>query len=101
MQNNKKETKRLPMPGKVKQGLSLIHISHIVGHAHATIVPLILLARFQDGDGVRSPPDIHASGLPAVEVGQSGGLRALGRDQDGVAHGVEIKACLHIQVRCV
>ncbi len=24
MQNNKKETKRLPMPGKVKKGLSLL-----------------------------------------------------------------------------
>ena len=73
-------------------------LPNIVGHAHAAIVPLVLLARFQDGDSIGSMSDIHAAGLPAVKVGQSGGLRALGRDQDGVAHGVEVKPGLHIQV---
>ena len=73
-------------------------LPHIVGHAHAAIVPLVLLTRFQNGDSIRSSPDIHAVGFPAIEVGQFGGLRALGRDQDGVAHGVEVKPGLHIQV---
>ena len=73
-------------------------LPHIVGHAHAAIVPLVLLTRFQNGDSIRSSPDIHAVGFPTVEVGQFGGLRALGRDQDGVAHGVEVKPGLHIQV---
>ena len=73
-------------------------LPNIVGHAHAAIVPLVLLTRFQDGDGVGSMSDIHAAGLPTVEVGQFGSLWALGRDQDGVAHGVEVKPSLHIQV---
>ena len=71
---------------------------HIVGHARASVVLSVLLARFQDGDGVLEPLDVHAVGLPGVEVGQLGGLRALGGDQDGVAHGVEVKPGLHIQI---
>lgn len=69
----------------------------VVGHARIAITPLTFLIRFQDGDGVGSMSGTCAAGLLAVKVGQSGGLRALGRDQDGVTHGVKVRLSLHVQ----